>query len=243
MLRAVTLDYWDTIYLGASVPLRVQRRKEALMRMLERIGEHVSPGDFDRLYRASAVEADRWWREEHRGYTATDRIHWLLAQLSVHRPSDCVDVAQAVDEVDATLTDYPPALLPGAKDALARLARRFTLAIVSDTGFAGGHAQDRLLEQDGIRGFFAATIYSMDVGHAKPHPVPFRAALVALGIPAHDALHVGDIERTDIAGALGVGMRAVRLDAVRHGGPTAAEYIAPDLEALTQYLEGERSLG
>jgi putative hydrolase of the HAD superfamily len=235
MLRAVTLDYWDTIYLGASMPLRVQRRREALSRMLERLGAPV-PDDFEALYLASAQVANRWWREEQRGYSTADRIHWLLGRLSISRPADCAEVACAVREVDRTLTDYPPPLLPGARAALERLASRYALAIVSDTGFASGAAQDRLMEQDDIQRYFAATIYSMDVGHAKPRPEPFRAALASLGVAPDEALHVGDIERTDIAGALGVGMRAVRLDAVRRSGPTAAEHIARSLESLADYL-------
>lgn len=236
MLRVVTLDYWDTIYYGASMPVRVKRRQEALSRMLERMGRRVPPDEFERLYRASAIEAERWWREEHRGYTTADRIRWLLAQLSIERPERCEHIEEASAEVDASLTLHPPSLLPGAREALERLARRFTLAIVSDTGFASGRAQDHLLEQDGVRHHFSATIYSMDIGHAKPRPEPFRAALAALGAAPHEALHVGDIERTDIAGALGVGMRAVRLDAVRQGGTTAAEYVAGSLEDLVEYL-------
>ncbi|MEP7381975.1 MAG: HAD-IA family hydrolase, partial [Gemmatimonadota bacterium] len=194
------------------------------------------PDDFESLYVASAVEANRWWRDDHRGYTTADRIRWLLSRLSIERPSDCAELARAVRDVDVTLTDHPPDLLPGAREVLARLSERYTLAIVSDTGFASGAAQDRLLEQDGIRRYFAATVYSMDIGHAKPRPEPFRAALAALGVASEEALHVGDIERTDIAGALNVGMRAIRLDAVRDGGPTASEYIAPSLAALADHL-------
>ncbi len=235
VLRAVTLDYWDTIYLGASVPLRVQRRREALLRMLERLGA-PAPSDFEAHYIASAQEANRWWRDEQRGYTTEDRIHWLLRRLAIERPADCVEVARAAREVDLTLTDHPPQLLDGARAALARLAERYPLAIVSDTGFASGMAQDRLLEQDDLRRYFKATVYSMDIGHAKPRPEIFHAALAALGVAPHEALHVGDIERTDVAGALGVGMRAVRLDAVRESGPTAAEFVAPSLHSLAEYL-------
>ncbi len=237
MLRAVTLDYWDTIYLGASVPLRVERRREALRHMLEQLGADVAPLDFDRLYRASAIEAERWWREEHRGYTTADRIRWLVGQLAIVRPDDCAHIALAVEAVDDSLLSYPPPLLEGAHQALRQLSARYALAIVSDTGFASGRAQNRLLENDGILQYFSATIYSMDVGHAKPRPEPFQAALDALGVPPSEAVHVGDIERTDIAGALSVGMRAIRLDAVRDGGASRSEYVATSLGDLVRYLE------
>jgi len=107
---------------------------------------------------------------------------------------------------------------------------------VSDTGFASGRAQDRLLAQDGLLQYFAATIYSMDVGHSKPRPEPFQRALETLGASPNEAIHVGDIERTDIAGALAAGMRAVRIDVMRPGGSSAAEHVATSYEDLVAYL-------
>jgi putative hydrolase of the HAD superfamily len=208
--------------------------------MLQRIGAEVPADEFTRLYRASAEEAERWWRDEHRGYTTADRIRWLLAQLAIERPRDCEHIARAVEEVDETLTSFPPPLLPGAAEGIRTLASRFRLAIVSDTGFASGRAQDRLLAQDGLLQYFSATIYSMDVGHAKPRPEPFQRAMEALGASPDEAIHVGDIERTDIAGALAVGMRVVRLDLVRPGGSSAAEHVATSYEDLVEYLLAAR---
>lgn len=239
MLTAVTLDYWDTIYLASSTPDRVQRRHEALQALLNEFGAEVPAEEFARLYKASAVEADRWWRDEHRGYTTADRIRWLLAQLAIERPRDCEHIARAVADVDETLTTFPPPLLDGAAEGIRALASRFKLGIVSDTGFASGRAQNRLLEQDGLLEHFSATIYSGDVGHAKPRPEPFVRALNDLGVRAGDALHVGDIERTDIAGSLAVGMRAIRLDQVRASGSTSAELVATSFEELVSYLLAE----
>lgn len=234
MLRAVTLDYWDTIYVGASLPERVTRRREALLRLVHQLGSTVSAAEFEVMYRDSAIEADRWWREEHRGYHTTDRVRWILDRMGLSASE--AQVTDAAITVDQTLIDLPAPLLPGARELLAALGSRVKLAIVSDTGFASGNAQDALLKADGVRAHFGATIYSMDVGRAKPHPTIFQAALDALGVPASDALHVGDNERTDVGGALAMGMRAVRLDAVRTSGPSRAEYVARSLHDLTTYL-------
>jgi HAD superfamily hydrolase (TIGR01549 family) len=149
----------------------------------------------------------------------------------------CADVAAACEAVDEALLHYPPPLLPGAADAVRSLAARFPLAIVSDTGFASGRAQDALLERDGLLGCFTATIYSMDVGHAKPRPEPFRAAVAALGASSPTGvIHIGDNERTDVGGALAAGLRAVRLDVVRSAGSSAAEFVACSFEELVEYL-------
>jgi FMN phosphatase YigB (HAD superfamily) len=79
----------------------------------------------------------------------------------------------------------------------------------------------------------------MDVGHAKPRREPFDAALRALGVAAGEAVHVGDDERTDVRGALGAGMRAIRLDLVKQRGPSQAEFVARSYAELVDYLEAE----
>ena len=239
-LRAVTLDYWDTIYTGAPAPERGALRQAAIRRLFAAFDRAVPDEEFIALYKAAGAEAERWWREEQRGYTTQERIRWLLARVQVERPADCAHVAAAERAIDDALLAHPAPLVPGAGDGLARLASAYTLGIVSDTGFASGKAQDRLLAQDQLLSLFKATVYSMDVGHAKPRPEPFAAALRALGTAPSETLHVGDNERTDIRGALAAGLRAVRVDFVRQSGPSEAEFVARSFEELTSYLLRQR---
>jgi putative hydrolase of the HAD superfamily len=52
------------------------------------------------------------------------------------------------------------------------------------------------------------------VGVPKPEGRAFRAALDPLGIAPEDALHVGDLRRTDVAaGARSLGMQSARIRA------------------------------
>jgi putative hydrolase of the HAD superfamily len=76
----------------------------------------------------------------------------------------------------------------------------------------------------------------MDIGHAKPRPEIFTAALQRLGVAPQEIVHVGDNERTDVRGALAAGFRAIRLDVVRQGGPSEAEFVAKSFEELSGYL-------
>jgi putative hydrolase of the HAD superfamily len=236
MLRALTFDYWDTLYEGGVRPERVALRRTAVGALLGAYGRALPDEQLRALYEESGREAERWWREEHRGYHTDDRLRWILERAAVTPREECEHLAAAADAVDNALLMLPPAMLAGAWQMLRTLARHFTLAVISDTGFASGRAQDRLLEKDGARGFFAATIYSMDVGHAKPRPEIFAAAVETLGVPAGEILHIGDNERTDVRGALAAGFRAVRLDVVRAGGPSEAEFVARTFEELTEYL-------
>lgn len=237
MLRALTFDYWDTLYESGARAERVALRRTAVGALLGAYGRDLPEPQLRALYEESGREAERWWSEEHRGYRTDDRLRWILERAAITPRAGCAHVASAADAVDNALLMLPPALLAGAWQTLRTLSRRFTLAIISDTGFASGRAQDRLLEKDAARSFFAATIYSMDVGHAKPRAEIFDAAVQELGIAPAEILHIGDNERTDVRGALAAGFRAIRIDVVRDGGPSEAEFVARSFEDLTAYLE------
>jgi putative hydrolase of the HAD superfamily len=236
VIRAITFDYWDTLYEGGALPERVALRRTAVGALLGAYGRQLPEEQLRALYEASGREAERWWSEEHRGYTTQERLRWILERAAVTPSDNCRHVAAAVDAVDNALLMLPPAMLPGAWQMLRSLSRRVPLAVISDTGFASGRAQDRLLEKDGARTFFAATIYSMDIGHAKPRPEIFAAAVKTLGVEPHEINHVGDNERTDVRGALAAGFRAIRLDVVRSGGPSEGEFVARSFEELSGYL-------
>jgi HAD superfamily hydrolase (TIGR01549 family) len=234
---AVTLDFWDTLYDSSNLPERLALRRRAIAALLGAYEIALPDEEVARLYKAAAREAHRWWSEEHRAYTTADRLRWIIERAGGRPRPQCGHVAAACDAVDEALLRYPPPLLPGAADAVRALAARFPLAIVSDTGFGSGRAQDALLEQDGLLGFFTATIYSMDVGYPKPRPEPFHAAVAALGASSSTAvIHIGDNERTDVGGALAAGLRAVRLDVMRGGGASAGEFVARTFAELVEYL-------
>ena len=243
MLRALTFDYWDTLYEGGALPERVALRRTAVGALLGAYGRALPDEQLRALYEESGREAERWWSEEHRGYRTDERLRWILERAAVKPRDPCEHVAAAADAVDNALLMLPPAMLAGAWQMLRSLSRHFTLAVISDTGFASGRAQDRLLQKDAARDFFAATVYSMDVGHAKPRPEIFAAAVERLRIPAGEILHIGDNERTDVRGALAAGFRSVRLDVVRHGGPSEGEFVARSYEELTDYLMSRRGVG
>ena len=236
MLRALTFDYWDTLYEGGALPERVALRRTAVGALLGAYGRDLPEAQLRALYEESGSEAHRWWSEEQRGYTTDDRLRWILERASVTPRQGCAHVTAAADAVDNALLMLPPAMLVGAWQMLRTLHRRYTLAIISDTGFASGRAQDRLLEKDAARDLFTHTIYSMDVGHAKPRPEIFAAAVGILGIAPGDIVHIGNDERTDVRGALAAGFRAIRLDVVKDSGPSEAEFVARSFDELVGYL-------
>ena len=53
------------------------------------------------------------------------------------------------------------------------------------------------------------TVFSDEAGVPKPHPRIFAHTLEALGVAPDATVHVGDLRRTDVAGARAAGMGTV----------------------------------
>lgn len=62
----------------------------------------------------------------------------------------------------------------------------------------------------------------------KPHPLLFQRALEQLGVPPHEALHVGDSEVDDVQGAKAAGLHVAWVN--RDGRPRRPELPPPDFE-------------
>ncbi|HXD59338.1 MAG TPA: HAD-IA family hydrolase [Thermoleophilaceae bacterium] len=88
-----------------------------------------------------------------------------------------------------------------------------------------------VLERTGLAPLLDGVVSSAMVGATKPAPEVFRAALELAGAPAERALHVGDSLANDIAGARGLGMRAVLV--AREGAGPGADGV-PVIAALTE---------
>ncbi|MSQ22466.1 MAG: HAD family hydrolase [Dehalococcoidia bacterium] len=64
----------------------------------------------------------------------------------------------------------------------------------------------------GLAPYMDFAITSWEVGKGKPHAPIFLAALERAGVPASEALMVGDSYSSDVQGARGVGIRPLLLD-------------------------------
>ncbi|HEU4975379.1 MAG TPA: HAD-IA family hydrolase [Baekduia sp.] len=76
------------------------------------------------------------------------------------------------------------------------------------------------LAATGLAGLVDGAISSAEAGAAKPDPAIFARALALAGVPAADALHVGDSPEADVAGARAAGIRALLV--VRDGASASA---------------------
>jgi len=99
-------------------------------------------------------------------------------------------------------------ILSGTRDALERIRQNYAIAVISNSD---GRI-DEVLRRCGIIDCFESITDSGIVGHEKPHPAIFEAALRAMKAEAAESLYVGDVYSVDYVGARKVGMQAVLLD-------------------------------
>jgi HAD superfamily hydrolase (TIGR01509 family) len=97
---------------------------------------------------------------------------------------------------------------PGTREALARIAKRHQIAVISN---ADGKIAE-ILGRCGIADCFRTITDSGIVGHEKPHPRIFETALASVGAQPAESLYVGDVYAVDYRGATGAGMEAVLFD-------------------------------
>lgn len=116
-------------------------------------------------------------------------------------------------------------ILPGTREALERIRGTYATAVISNSD---GKIED-VLRRRGIADCFQSITDSGIVGHEKPHPAVFQAALRAMQAPPAASLYVGDVYSVDYVGAREAGMQAVLFDvagAYRDSGLARVESLA-----------------
>ncbi len=97
-------------------------------------------------------------------------------------------------------------LFPGVRGFLEAVSDNFLTALVSDAQWA--FAEPELLMLDLDR-YFQCRILSSRIGHKKPDPRPFEAAMKELGAVPEECIYIGDSPERDLMGAKNAGIRCV----------------------------------
>jgi HAD superfamily hydrolase (TIGR01509 family) len=154
---------------------------------------------------------------------------YLIEQLGV--PLSVEEINEAV--VDAMLREYREhlPLLPGAREAVARMADAFTLGLASSSNRP---IIDVVLHEMGVTERFKATVSSEEVARGKPAPDVYLQALRRIGAETATAIEDSD---AGIRSAHAAGLYVIAIPNPHF--PPSAEALAladvrlPDLDALT----------
>jgi HAD superfamily hydrolase (TIGR01509 family) len=151
------------------------------------------------------------------GMSAPEWSRYLHDEAGVPDEPDRInrDVVQLM--LEAYSRNLP--LLPGAQDAVRRMAAAFPLALASSSN---RRVFEEVLALAGLSDFFRATVSSEEVAHGKPAPDVYLEAARSLGVAPERCAAVED-SHAGIRSAKSAGMRVVAI-------PNAS--YPPDDEAL-----------
>jgi putative hydrolase of the HAD superfamily len=233
-IRAVTFDLWNTLI---EVVSYTDDRVVALHRAAAGAGFRGPVEAAGEAYRGSALMYEREWRTRHVQVDSGARLDYMLEKLGVELGGE--EKAALMREFEDVFLRRPPPLKPGALEAVRVLSGRYRLGVISDTGITPGRVIRRYFRDVGLLGHFKSLVFSDETGFCKPHSDVFRRALEELGAEPCEAVHVGDLLRTDVAGAKAAGLTAVWVRSLHQDGETnaAPDYVIDSLYELPGIIE------
>lgn len=218
-LRAVTFDFWDTLVAGTAGSGSGMRRLQIdrFAATLDDLDRHVPDNELVEAFDANWERFEERWIANTGQYTPADTVEFVAGRVGLRL--DETLRAGLIDGFREVGEQVPLDLAPGIGDALETLrSAGLRLAIVCDVGLTSAPTLRGRLRGFGMLDAFDAWAFSDETGWFKPAPEAFAPALEAVGLGVADGAsvaHVGDTPRTDVVGALGLGMLAVRYTGFR----------------------------
>ena len=159
--------------------------------------------------RELALEAGGRWTEEAPttmlGMSSPEWSRFMHDELSVPLEPQAIS-AGVVERLAARYRAALP-IIPGAVEAVERIASRWPLGLASSSN---PEIIELVLEQSGLADRFAVALSSQETGRGKPAPDVYLAALEALGVQPRVSVAIED-SGNGIRAAHSAGMRVVAI--------------------------------
>jgi HAD superfamily hydrolase (TIGR01509 family) len=163
----------------------------------------------------------RWRKtaqQEMMGMSSPEWSRWLHEELGVQMEPE--EISRAVVQRLESVYREHLRLMPGAREAVERVGRRWPLGVASS---ANRPLIDLALELSELRPHFAAVVSSEEVPHGKPAPDVYLEAARRLGVHAADCAAVEDATN-GLLSAHAAGMKAIAVPDRRY--PPSADALA-----------------
>ncbi|MGR6835137.1 HAD family hydrolase [Syntrophomonas erecta] len=209
MLKAITFDFWNTLYKGPADAVLDNSRAKNVQKVLAPLGYQFTIEEISRAFKQgwkTAYQRQRWYGEDigPRGQVAC-----IVDELGLKLDKDNYEELYQV--YTRTLLQVPPQLNDDVRQTLPVLAQKYQLAVICNTGASPGTILRQILNKDGIGIYFNYLVFSDEVKFAKPNPRIFSYTLDYLKVKNTWAAHIGDDVVTDVIGARKAGMTAIWL--------------------------------
>jgi HAD superfamily hydrolase (TIGR01509 family) len=165
------------------------------------------------------------------GMSTGEWARYLSEDLGVGLPPDRV-AALVIERMAARYTEHLP-LMPGAVEAVRRLAARWPLGLASSSPPS---LIDTVLDAAGLRGCFVTTLSTEQVAHGKPAPDIYLAVCDRLGRPPPTCAAVED-STNGLRSAAAAGLQVIAMPHPRYppdpSALGAAGLVLTSLDELT----------
>ena len=230
-IKAVTYDCWGTLLRDRDYEAAMGRRAKALERAI-----NISSEEAQKLLGEAWLKHDEAWKQVET-FGPGRMAAYCLEAKGVFDDEAIASLTKEFEEASMAVGVDP---VQGARSTLAALERAgVRRGLVCDTGVTPGRVVRHLMEDAGLIDYLEVLCFSDEVGVPKPGGDIFAKALAGLGVRPPEAVHVGDLRRTDIAGARDFGMHAVRFRGVHDDLSDApeAEIVLDRHEGLLELLD------
>jgi putative hydrolase of the HAD superfamily len=235
-IKLISFDFWGTIY--HNTPSLKNKQENVILQFLKK--SSIYDIDISDINRAALLTWERWdmyWKESYRTHAVYEWVVIVLENLQVELSED--SMLECCTALQSLLFTGNTKEVPEVRTVLETLHTRYKLSIISDTGIESGEYLRRLLLRDKLN-YFGYSIFSDEFGRSKPHRSVFEALLTHYQLEPDEAVHIGDLRRTDVEGAKSVGMHTIRYSGCKNDENcmyNEADFVINDYSQLPEVIE------
>ena len=236
MIRLITFDFWNTLFVDRGEEIRHDMRKEFAFERLQKYKPDLTKDELKAAFEVARIDFELQWR---RYTTSTMNVYVQVVCNELGIAISQNDQEEIVGFFETVLLQRQPLLIPNAGDAVKNAKDRLKVGLISDTGYSPGTTLRKIMGNHGIESYFDSFSFSNETGYLKPRLESFLRILHDLKIRPEEAVHIGDLEHTDIAGAKRIGMKAIKFIGVNHLATreSMADVVIDDMAELPVALE------
>ena len=159
-----------------------------------------------------------------------NRVEWYQELIDMWGWNDAPPAEELAHHYDYTFGDCN-VIFENSIPLLKELKSRGYITGVITNG--PSYLQNHKLETSGLKPYLDWLVVSGDVGVHKPDPALFAYAAEKHGLKPEECVYVGDHPVNDIQGALGAGMKAIRMNFGWFEGVD----LRPDVPVITDIID------
>ena len=245
MIKAITFDLWDTIFIDDSdeskrkAAGRLSKKEERRQLVYEYAKKHkdISFDLVNAINNTVDASFNKVWHEQFVTWKINERLKLTFDGLGIELPKDeMAEITKLHEEMEL---EFPPDFILGIGDALEVLSENYKIGVISDAIVSPGSVLRKLLKGEGLLHYFQHFVFSDEIGNSKPKPVVFESAFNKFGVKPDELVHIGDREHNDILGPIAVGAHALLCTAAidRDSKNTKADGVFNDYKNLPSLIK------